>query len=149
MSVYSCIFLQPGGFLRADVVYSLPGAHNCPTIWAGAKSCPKEKAGRNKTASFDVGGIKALQRREPQSQGSARCIGVRESPCQGRGVRVNLLGTQTMVWNRGGAIWRDGEARRIVGGHSGGEIRARAEVHLSHSEPVLVCPSQAPQDSVA
>lgn len=105
--------------------------------------------GWGKELPFDVGGIKALQRREPQSQGSARCIGVRESPCQGRGVRVNLLGTQTMVWNRGGAIWRDGEARRIVGGHSGGEIRARAEVHLSHSEPVLVCPSQAPQDSVA
>lgn len=149
MSVSSFIFLQPGGSLRADVVYSLPGAHNCPTIWAGAKSFPKGKAGRNKTASFDVRDIKALQRREPWSQGSARCIGVGETPCQGRGVRVNLLGTQTMVWNRGGAVWRDGEARRIVSGPSGREIRARAGVRLSHSEPVLVCPSQAPEDSVA
>ena len=88
MSVSSFIFLQPGGSLRADVVYSLPGAHNCPTIWAGAKSFPKGKAGRNKTASFDVRDIKALQRREPRIQGSARCIGVRETPCQGRGVRI-------------------------------------------------------------
>lgn len=148
MSVYSFIFLQPGGSLRADVVYSLPGAHNCPTIWAGAKSFPKGKAG-TRLSPLMWGSIKALERRKPQSQDSPRRIGVGETPCQGRGVRVNLLRTQTMVWKGGGAIWRDGEARRIVAGLSRREIRARAGIHLSHSEPVLVCPSQAPKDSVA
>lgn len=117
-------------------VYIRP--HNCPTIWAGAKSCPKEKAGRNKTASFDVEGHQGFTEETASEPGFCQMHRSQEAPCQGRGVRVNLLGTQTMVWNRGGAIWRDGEARRIVGGHSGREIRARAGVHLSHSEPVLV-----------
>lgn len=45
-----------------------------------------------------------------------------------------------MGWNRGGAIWRDAEAGRIVGRPNGGESRARAGVHLSHSEPVLCAP---------
>lgn len=104
MSVSAVFSPAWGIFKRQMLVYSLPGAHNCPTIWAGARVALKKRLGGTRLPPL-MWEASRLYRRRPQSQGSARCIGVRETPCQEEELRLTCW-TQTMVWNRGGAIWR-------------------------------------------